>query len=305
LPPDTDKGSQMLLGAAGFHAGDWLTFNTQIARQAAEIGLTALNLRVNDPENAREIDIGRIKRTFADNGLVVGQTNGNYGGGLVSDDDGERTRAIKFMKRMCNLTRRLGAPDTYLRPGSMNKRGAWLPHPQNRTPAVFDRLVDSARQICAVASNEGVRVAVEGGVVSPLYSARRVRDFIDAVGSKSLGFNQDPVNFIGTVEDAFDTTRVLNEFFDLLGDVTFGAHTKDFRLLDALLPHFEEVEIGTGMLDHKTFLTRMQQACPNGHVLIEHIPQEKFGPAFKVVMSLSNAAGIKWDRPKGAVNPNP
>ena len=63
----------MLLGAAGFHAGDWLTFNTQVARQAAEIGLAVLNLRISDPEAARDIDIARVKRLFADNGLVVRQ----------------------------------------------------------------------------------------------------------------------------------------------------------------------------------------------------------------------------------------
>jgi sugar phosphate isomerase/epimerase len=293
----------MLLGAAGFHAGDWVTFNSQVAREAAEIGLTVLNLRVNDPETGRDIDVTRVKRIFADNGLVVGQTNGNYGGGLVSSDEAERARAIKFVKRMCNLTRKLGSPNTYLRPGSMNRRGAWLPHPENRSQKVFDRLVDSARQICKVAENEGVKVAVEGGVVSPLYSARSVRDFIDAVGSRALGFNQDPVNFVGSIEDAYDTTRLVNEFFDLLGNVTLGAHTKDFKLVDALLPHFEEEEIGSGMLDHVTFLRRMQQACPNGHVLIEHLPKDRFAPAFVTVIEISKKAGIVWDKPAAIQRP--
>lgn len=292
------KGFSMLLGAAGFQSGDWLAFNGQIAREAAEIGLTVLNLRVSDPENVRDADIARVRRIFAENGLAVGQTNGNYGGGLVSSDEGERARAIKFVKRMCNLTRRLGAPNTYLRPGSVNPRGAWLPHPENRSVKVFDRLVDSARQICKVAENEGVKVAVEGGVVSPLHSPRRVRDFIDAVGSRALGFNQDPVNFIGSVEDAYDTTRLVNEFFELLGGVTLGAHTKDFRLVEGLLPHFEEEEIGKGMLDHVTYLRRMQQSCPNGHVLIEHLPKEKFAPAYDAVMRFSKQAGVVWDKPK-------
>lgn len=290
----------MLLGGAGFYSGDWLSITGPAARKAAEIGLAVLNLRVSDPENARDADIVRVKRIFADNGLVIGQTNGNYGGGLVSEDEAERTRAIKFVKRMCNLTRRLGAPNTYLRPGSLNPRGAWLPHTENRSPRVFDRLVDSTRQICAVAEREGVMLAVEGGVVSPLYSARRVRDFMDAVRSKALGFNQDPVNFIGGLEEAYDTTRLVNEFFDLLGPATVGAHLKDFRVVEALLPRFEEEEIGKGLFDHVTFLKRMQAACPNGHVLIEHIPQEKFSAALSAVMMYSQTAGIVWDNPQVA-----
>ena len=80
--------------------------------------------------------------------------------------------------------------------------------------------------------------------MSPLYSARVVRSFIDAVGSKALGFNQDPVNFVASLDDAYDMKRFLGEFFDLLGDVTLGAHAKDIRIVDQLLVHFEETDIG-------------------------------------------------------------
>ena len=158
----------------------------------------------------------------------------------MSPDQGEREAAIEFARRMCGLTAQLGSPNTYLRPGSLNPNGPWLPHPGNRSDEVFDRLVDSARKFCRTAQDEGVMVAVEGGAVSPLYSARRVRDFIEAVGSPALGFNQDPVNFIGSLEDAYDTTRILDEFFELTGEFTLGAHAKDFTVMDQLMVRFEE-----------------------------------------------------------------
>lgn len=290
----------MLLGAAGRIRGDWLQINKGDLNAAAEEGFSVLNLIVHDPGAVRDSDIRRTKRSFAEAGLEIGQTNGRYGGSLVSPDEDERGAAIKFVKRMVNLTRRLGAPNTYFRPGSLNPNGPWLPHPENRSAETFDRLVDSAKQICAVAENEGVRVAVEGGVVSPLHSAQRVRDFIDAVGSKALGFNQDPVNFISSLDDAWDTTSFLNPFFDLLGGVTLGAHAKDFRVVDQLLVRFEETDIGSGLMDHTTFLKEMQRVCPDGHVLIEHIPPEKFAGAIKEFQVFAGQAGITWDKPKGA-----
>ena len=277
--------------------GDWRAIDANVLMNVRSLGFTVLQVRVDDPRHLDDAAAGSLKRLFGDHGVVVGQTVGNYGGGLVAADDGERTACIEFMKRMCGVNAALGAPDTYLRPGSLNPASPWNPHPENRSPEVFDRLVDSARQICATAENEGVKVAVEGGVVCPLYSARRVKDFINAVGSPNLGFNVDPVNFVGSIEQAYDTTSLQREFYDILPDRIFGAHAKDFRLVDALLPHFEEEVIGRGMLDQHEFLTGMQEVCPDGHVLIEHLPDELVPAAAQGLRSAADSAGIVFENP--------
>ena len=287
----------MLLGAAGRIPGDWRNITSAGLRTAAAEGFGVLNVVVTDPDEVRQDDVVRLKRTFAEAGIQPGQTNGPYGGVLVSPDEAERAAGIEFMKRMCGLTSRLGAPNTYFRPGSLNPKGPWLPHPKNRSSRVFDRLVDSAKRISRAAEDEGVKIAVEGGVVSPLYSARRVLEFIDGVGSPAMGFNQDPVNFVASFDDAYDMKRFLSELFDLLGEVTIGAHIKDFRIVDQLLVRFEEEDIGSGLMDHELFLRRMQRVCPNGHVLIEHIPPEKFAEANKQLMVFSDRAGIVWETP--------
>lgn len=289
----------MLLGAAGRIPGDWRNITPELLAEAAGEGFGALNIVVQDPASMTSPDVTRLKAMFEDAGLLIGQTNGGYGGALVSPDLGEREAAIEFARRMCGLTARLGSPNTYLRPGSLNPNGPWLPHPGNRSDEVFDRLVDSAREFCRAAEGEGVMVAVEGGAVSPLYSARRVRDFIEAVGSPALGFNQDPVNFVGGLEDAYDTPRFLAEFFDLTGEFTLGAHAKDFTLVDQLMVRFEEAEIGSGMLDHVTFLQGMQRVCPTAQVLIEHLPPERYAAAAIEYRKYASLAGIEWDNQTG------
>ncbi|MSQ07928.1 MAG: sugar phosphate isomerase/epimerase [Dehalococcoidia bacterium] len=286
----------MFLGVAGFNS-EIKQISGPTAKQVRETGFSVWQIRVNDPLAISDKDVTRIKNLFTETGLIVGQTVGNYGGGLCSADADERASAIKFVKRMVNVTKRLGGPNTYFRPGSMNPRGAWLPHSANRSQAVFDRLVDSAKQICKVAENEGVPLAVEGGVVCPLYSPERVRDFLDAVGSKMIGLNMDPVNFVGSIEDAYNTTGLLERFYRLLDGRILGAHAKDFTLVDALLPHFEEEVIGAprAMLDEVAFLKGMEKACPKGHVLVEHYPAEKLGVAADGLRKFAQTAGIKWD----------
>ena len=287
----------MLLGAADYFTGDWRALPRDVLGRVAALGFRTMNLRVDDPLAATDQDVARTRALFADHGLVLGQTVGQYGGGLVSADAAERAAVIEFVMRMCDLTSRLGSPNTYLRPGSLNPAGAWTPHPDNRSEVVFGRLVDSTRRICVAAEGGGVQVAVEAGVVSPLHSPARVKAFIDAVGSPALGFNQDPVNLVGSLEVAWDTTRLVEECFDVLGSHTIGAHAKDVRIVDGLFPGFEEAEIGHGLLDHATMLRRMQEVAPDAHVLIEHLPQDRFPAAVVALTAFAAQAGVTWDQP--------
>ena len=285
----------MLLGAADYHKGDFRSLTEEAAAGAAAIGIRALNARTDDPNSVTRSEGVRFRDILDKHGLVAGQTVGNYGGGLVCEDETKREQTVWFVQEMCRLTRMLGSPTTYLRPGSLNPRGAWLPHRRNRSQEVFDRLVDSARKVCAVAEDEGVLVAVEGGVVSPLYSPARIEAFITAVDSPALGFNQDPVNLIGSLDQAYGTSTLIADCFDRLGRWTISAHVKDFTLVEALLPHFEEAEIGLGMLDQAAFLTRLQAACPGVHAYIEHLATDRFSVAVDAVMAISRSVRIEWD----------
>ncbi len=80
----------MLLGAADFYVGDWRDLSAATVAAAAGLGFGTLNLRVQDPTAVTPTDVARTRRVFADQGMVVGQTVGDYGGGLVSPDDAER-----------------------------------------------------------------------------------------------------------------------------------------------------------------------------------------------------------------------
>ena len=286
----------MHLGAAGYHQGDWRTLTLATLHEVAALGLTVHNVRIVGRQQPEKSQMVRLRESFARAGVRVGQTNADYGGALVSPDRAQRAAAIAMLQEACALTAQLGAPDTYLRPGSLNPRGAWLPHPDNRSPEVFERLVDSTRRVCAVAVDLGVTVAVEAGVVSPLYSPRRVRDFLEAVDSLALRYNQDPVNLIGSLDQAYDARGLLRECFALLGDRTAGAHIKDFVVEDALLPRFAEAPVGTGLMDQVTYLRGLQQLAPEAHVLIEHLQPGQFAAAAQAVLTLSQEAGVTWDR---------
>ena len=292
-----DTGQQMILGVAGLVRGDWRAIDRNTLLSAAALGFKTVQVRADDPASATDAEISRVAALYQEFGFPMAQSVGNYGGGLCSADEPERSSAVAFLQEMVRFSAKLGCPNTYFRPGSLSSSGAWTPHRENRSMAVFDRLVDSAKRACVVAESEGVELAIEGGVVSPIYSAQRVRDLIDAVGSHALKFNMDPVNFVGSIEQAYDNTSLLNEFYELLPDRILGAHAKDFTLVPTLLPRFEESIIGQqeSMLDQATFLQGMQRVCPDAHILIEHLPDDKIPLAAEGLKREAELAGIAWD----------
>ena len=287
----------MLLGVAGFVKGDWLGVNADQVKQVADNGFVSALLTISDPSAGNDSDIGRVKTLYAEHGLIMPMTRGGYGGGLCSDDEDRRRWTVNFLQETIRLSARMTCPTTYFRPGSLNPNGAWLPHPENRSDATFDRLVDSAKQACAVADSEGIKLVVEAGVVCPLYTPQRVRDFFDAVGMPALGFNMDPVNLVGSLDIAYDTTSLINELVDLMSDDIVGCDAKDFTIIDALLPHFEEEVIGApnALLDNVTLLKRLQDAAPDIVVTVEHYPDEKIPAAAAGIRKAAEIAGIVWD----------
>jgi sugar phosphate isomerase/epimerase len=199
------------------------------------------------------------------------------------------------LEALCRAGRSLDAETVYVRPGGLNPRGHWYAHPDNHTPQTFDHLVDSLRKVSATAAAEGMRLAIEGHVLSVLDTPRSVRNLLDAVGSPALKFNVDAVNFVGTVRDVHNTRPVIKELFDLLGKDTIAAHMKDLALQDDLVVHIQEVVIGTGRLDQEYYLQLLQQNCPDIYCLIEHLPEEKIPAARTGLLNAAAKAGISLD----------
>lgn len=287
----------MLLGVAGFLHGDWLGVDASKLQNVVDNGFKTALLTVSDPSLGSDNDIARVRALYADHGLVMPMTRGAYGGGLCSDDDATRENAVNFLTDTIRISRRLGCPTTYFRPGSLNPNGAWLPHPENRSDATLERLVDSAKQACQVADSEGVFLVVEAGVVCPLYSPKRVREFFDAVAMPALKFNMDPVNLVGSLDIAYDTTSLINECIELMQHEIIGCDAKDFKIVDALLPHFEEEVIGApdALLDNVALLRGLQRVAPDIMVTVEHYPDHLIPAAADGIRKAASEAGVVWD----------
>ncbi len=285
---------KLKIGVAGLFPPDWRDIDIETCSEVRAAGFSGASVVIPKPLEAEKVDVLRVKAALDETHLKCAQANGQYER-LIDYDDALRAEGVRGHQALTRIGRMLDAEVVYVRPGSHNPRGHWWHHPENHTQRSFDTLVDSCRQIAATAEQEGMILAVEGHVASTLSSPQRVRDLLDAVGSKALKFSMDPVNFTGTVADVYDTARVLDPLFRMLGHDTVILHAKDVNLEDRHVVHIDEVLIGQGTMRYDLILPRMVEQCPNAYVLIEHLPDDKVPAARKALAEMAQRVGITFD----------
>lgn len=278
----------------GLLPGDPSRIAEEHARRVRAHGFTGASISLADPAGVQDEALDRARAILAAQGVRVAQSNANYPG-LVNADPQLRAEGIRLAQAACRAARRLDAVYQLIRPGSVNPNGHWRPHRDNHTAETRDRLVDSLRQVCRAAEDEGVTIGLECHVISPLDSAARVREVIDAVGSPALRYNADPVNFVSSFKDAYDTTTLLEKIFSTLGPYVVSAHVKDVCLGERLVIHIDECAPGEGIFDLLTFMKLYEENNPDGYALIEHLPDAKISAAKAALDAVLDEAGIAWN----------
>ena len=283
----------MRAGVAGLMPRELSDVNADVARKIRETGFTGVSVVMHDPEGSPRAEYERVRDVLADAGVTVAHANPIYEC-LVNPDESVRQEGIRVLQHSCRCCRWLGSGITHVRPGSLNPRGHWWPYPGNTSPETIARLIDSLRQVAPAAEDEGVVLALEGGVPSPLDTPERVEYVLEAVDSPVIRFNMDAVNFCGSLEDAYDTTGFLNRVFDLLGKYAVCGHIKDIVVEESLILHISECAPGLGIMDMETYLRRFEACCPDGYLLIEHLPDSEVPRAKAAVDEALSRVGLCW-----------
>jgi sugar phosphate isomerase/epimerase len=187
----------------------------------------------------------------------------------------------------------MGVPASGVRPTSHNPRGDWWPHPENHSQASEDRLVRSISEILETAVAAGVGIVLEKHATSTLDSAERVKRVIERTDPKHVRVNIDTVNFVQDLPTAFEPTRMIDEFFDILGEHCATVHVKDFYLEDRFVVHISETVPGTGMMDLDTVLRRTAALGPDAYAIVEHLPMGQIALAKRNLTERARALGIE------------
>ncbi|MGH2369700.1 MAG: sugar phosphate isomerase/epimerase family protein [Chloroflexota bacterium] len=267
-------------------------FTEQTARRIRDLGFSGCFTRfTDDPFETPPARAHRVRDLLADHGLRMYQAIG-YRPPLIHPDETVRRQAAQTLAGAVRLTKELGCRGTHTGPGSLNPRGAWFPHPYNRTAQAKDQLIKSLREVAPVAEDRGVYVGMEGHVLVTLNSAATMAEVLRAVDSPMVRCDLDPVNWI-TLDTVYDTTSAINHMADTLGDLAIGGHAKDVIVEDRLVTHLSEVDAGLGLLDYDTLLRRVEALSPEFPLVVEHCTSESLPRISEFLHAKAAELGIR------------
>ena len=150
------------------------------------------------------------------------------------------------------------------------------PHKDNLTPQGFEAVVDVTQRILDAVNPRRTCFTLEPMPWAYPTSADEYLRLFDAVDRKGFGAHVDLVNVINSPWRYYNTTSVINDWFDKLGDRICSVHAKDITLSGRLTVHLDECRPGTGGMDYETLLTRVSLLSdPNTPVMLEHMTAEE------------------------------
>ncbi len=283
----------MRFGVLGVIWSDWSDVTVGSVAFARDLGFAGIGAHLTVPASAISEDVAANVRACIDaNGMEFIQLWGPYPT-IISGDEAVRRAGIEGARAIVRLAARLGVAEAGVRPTSHNPRGDWWPHKENHSQASEDRLVRSISEILETAVAEGVVIVLEVHAASTLDSVERVKRVIDRTDPRHVRVNIDTVNFVRDLPTAFDTTPMIDEFFDVLGPHCSTVQVKDFYLEERFVVHISETIPGTGEMDIDTVLRRTAELGTEMYAVIEHLPLGQIALAKRNLAERAQALGIE------------
>lgn len=223
---------------------------------------------------------GEVRQAFADAGIEIVAVSGHQ---KIAFPDREAREAARdsFLQKLV-LPARFGCRVIVSETGSANPENAWVDHPNNYLPEVWDAVVETMQQICARAAEEGVTFALEPHFGQVTKSPATLRRMLDDVGAKNLRIALDMANMV-TADNAGNTRALIDEFFDKLSGDLALVHAKDTKIVDGRSVF---LGAGKGALDYPYLMDRLRACGYDGPVLLEYVNEAGLQGAYDFVKSL-------------------
>jgi sugar phosphate isomerase/epimerase len=290
----------MKLGISGMLPRDVPAITAEVVRAIREAGFSgaAVNFASLDPLTPA---VCRDLRALLGDGGVELVEIGMYSSDLVNTDPAVRSRDIRALEAALKVAAALGGstshgPAVITGSGSLNPKGAWFPHPDNRNPVTTARLVASLKEAMKAAEDLGVILALECHAFTALGTPEIARGVLDAVGSSSLRVHLDPVNWI-TWDTIYRTGEAVRHMFEVLPPrYLLGAHAKGIEIEDRLAIHMNEVPAGapTDRMDYVAYLQEMAKMPVDSYLVIEHTPLDIIPKSRDYIVAKAREAGVAF-----------
>ena len=284
----------MRLGVVGMLPPDPAEIHGPHLVAIRDLGLTggALSVSADGSPPASAPVWQRVRRLFADEGMDLVQVGIGFKECLFDPDDEVRLRLLENIRRGFGVARELGGHVALIRTGSLSPNGSYSPHRENHRPGRPALLVESLAWLAEAAESIGQTVAVETHVLTIMNSPEFNRAVIRDVGSPRMRLVMDYVNHFQALHQVYDSRPRLQHIFECMGPISAIAHCKDISVRDGFVVHFDEEVPGEGELNLAAALRLWHNEHPDGYMMLEHLPNEKYPLAAANVHGILEKEGI-------------
>lgn len=235
--------------------------------------------------------LSELRAALKENDVVVFEVGG-YTNMLHPDPD-TRQKNLKHLAMCIETADKVGCPMVGTISGSLDPKDFFNVTPENWTEKTWKVLVEGMKQVLRDTSGCKAAIGMEAQVTTNIDGPRAHKRLMDDVGDPRCAVNLDPVNMI-SLATYYQTTKLLNECFDLCGEHILGAHAKDTYIIpDQQTVHVQEVCSGRGVMDYETYLVRLSRMKWPRTLLPEHVPAEQLLEAKAYIEKVAAKVGVK------------
>lgn len=220
-----------------------------------------------------------VARIYADAGIAI-HSLGVYTN-LIHPDPAERRANLDYFAAMMEVGGHMGVHTFISEAGHHLDPKAPAPRVEHHfQDEVWPQMIETARQLAIHAERRGATVLLEPFYRGFLASAKRLRVFLEEVGSPRIRALLDPANLI-EVNDLEEMFQQLSPWIDCL-------HAKDRKL------HVERgVAAGAGSLDYVQFVKLAARHTPAAPLILEYVGPADYRAARDHLQNAIGQAGLR------------
>lgn len=261
----------------------------ELARAHRELGYRAAfcpQVKLEESDRIRS-----LREAFAKHDVVIAEVG--VWNNLMDPDLAKRGENLKAVQVGLALAEEMGARCCVNIAGGFSSSFWAGPHPGNLGKEGFDLAVENARRIIDAVRPKRTKFTYEMMPFMIPDSAESHLDLIRAIDRPAFGVHLDVVNIVNSPRRYYDSTGLIQECLQKLGPHVASCHLKDIRLQDGLTVHLDEVMIGTGGFDVRTYLREIAALPQDPPVMLEHLnTAEEFEQARQYVAGVAQEIGI-------------
>ncbi len=269
--------------------------NAALARELAAAGFTTIQLFLKQTDSNVWVYNGRadvssltpercreIARIYRDAGLTI-HSIGVYTN-LIHPDDAELAANLAYFEAMMVIGGSMGVQTFINEAGHYHDPKAPAPAvPIEYQDAVWPRMIGVGRRLAELADKHDAKILLEPFYRGFLSSAKRLRLYVQEIGSPRVRVLLDPANLI-EIND-------LDEMFQQLSPLIDCIHAKDRKL------HTDRgVAAGKGDLDYRRLVALAAERTPAAPLILEYVGKDDYLAARDHLLRAMRDEGIRENR---------